>query len=243
MSKAAENLLSEILAIQNPDNAALSQRFFKTGIGQYGEGDVFLGVRVPQIRAIVKKYYKDITIQDLQSLLTSKWHEVRLAAVIVMAMHYPKAAPVSQKQLYDLYIAQTGKGINNWDIIDVTCPHVVGAYLFDKDREALYELAKGNLWQKRVSIISTFYFLRNNDPIDTYKLAEILVYEQHDLLHKAVGWSLREIGKCDGQLLRQFLDKYAGTMPRTALRYALERLPLPEKEQYMKLKVNASHNA
>ena len=155
-----------------------------------------------------------------------------------MTMQYPKSN--HKKDIYDLYIKHIGVGINNWDLVDVTSPRIVGAYLSNKDKKPLYELAKGNLWQKRVSIISTFYFLSYNDnPIDTYQLAEILVNEQHDLLQKAVGWALREMGKRDGTLLRQFLDKHAATMPRTALRYSLEKLSQTEKNYYMGLRTSA----
>jgi 3-methyladenine DNA glycosylase AlkD len=233
MSPTAKKLLAEITAYENPESGLFLQRFFKTGPGEYGEGDLFLGLKVPQTRAIVQKYYKDITISDLRLLLGSKWHEVRLAAVIIMCKQYPKSEYKLQKQIYNLYIAQTGKGINNWDIVDISCPYIIGAHLFNRNREPLYELAKGGLWQKRVSIISTFYFLRHGEPVETYNLAEILVYEKHDLLQKAVGWSIREMGKRDGQLLRQFLDTYAATMPRTALRYSLEKLTDSEKRSYM----------
>ena len=235
MPTARTQLISEIKAAQNPEAGIFLQRFFKTGKGEYGEGDMFLGLRVPTTRAIVKKYYMELSIADLDKLLDSQWHEIRLAAVIAMTQQFARANPVYQKQLYDLYIKQVGKGINNWDIIDVSCPRIVGAYLLDKDPKPLFELAKGGLWQKRVSIISTFWHLKYSDPILTYSLAEILVYEREDLLQKAVGWSLREIGKKDGQLLRQFLDTYAATMPRTALRYSLEKFGQVEKNHYMQL--------
>lgn len=231
-----EQLLDELKKLQNVESGIFLQRFFKTGPGEYGEGDMFLGLRVPQTRQIVKKYVKELSITDLEFLLSSKWHEARLAAVIAMRAQFEKTDAAKQKELYELYVEQIGKGINNWDIIDISCPGIVGAYLLKKDRDPLYDLAKKDLWHKRVSIISTFYFLKYDTPIETYKLAEVLVYEKHDLLQKAVGWSLREMGKKDGQLLRQFLDKYAATMPRTALRYSLERLPQKEKEYYMTLK-------
>ncbi len=232
----AKDLINELVTLKNPEVAVHAQRFFKTGKGEYGEGDLFLGLRVPQVREITKKYYLELSIRDIETLLESKWHEVRLSAVIVMTAQYNKADKVLRKKLYKLYIKYIGKGINNWDIIDISCPHIVGAYLFDKDREPLYKLSKQGLWHKRVSIISTFYFLRQKEPFETYKLAEILVDEQHDLLQKAVGWSIREMGKVDGQLLRQFLDKHAATMPRIALRYSLEKLTITEKNHYMNLK-------
>lgn len=233
---AGEQLLAELKVLQNPESSIFLSRFFKTGPGEYGEGDLFLGLRVPQTRAIVKKYVKQLTVVDLEFLLASKWHEARLAAVVAMRAQFEKADLQTQTTLYNLYLCQIGKGINSWDLVDVSCPGVVGAYLCDKDRTPLYELATKGLWHKRVSIISTFYFLKHDTPVDTYALAEILVNEKHDLLQKAVGWSLREMGKKDGQLLRQFLDSYAATMPRTALRYALEHLPKSERVYYMYLK-------
>jgi len=228
-----QKIIAELLMIGDPGQAVHAQRFFKTGPGQYGEGDHFLGIRVPKVRQVTKQYYKNLTIADIDAMLGNNWHEVRLAAVVAMNMQYPKSA--NKKQLYDLYLSHVGKGINNWDLVDVSCAHIVGAYLFDKDRATLYELAKGGLWQKRTAIISTFYFLRNGDPVDTYKLAEILVNEPHDLLQKAVGWSLREMGKLDGELLRKFLNQYATTMPRTALRYSLEKMTDKERHYYMHL--------
>lgn len=230
------DISKEMHQLSSPTRAASSRWFFKTGAGEYGEGDQFLGLTVPQIRTVVKRYQKQLSLADLNTMLDSKWHEIRLGAAIAMRAQYEKADVKLQTDLYDLYLSQIGRGINNWDIVDISCPHIVGAYLLNKDRLPLYELAKGELWQKRVSIISTFYFLKYDTPIDTYQLAEILVNEKHDLLQKAVGWSLREMGKKDGQLLRQFLDKFAATMPRTALRYSLEHLPTKEKEYYMHLK-------
>lgn len=233
----AKDIITELEAAGNTGDAIFLQRFFKTGPGEYGEGDRFLGIRVPKTRQIAAKYQKDLGIDDIEKLLANKWHEVRQAALFIMVGQYKKADTKYQSQLYDLYLKQIGKGINNWDLVDVTCPRIVGAYLSGKSHDRLYELAKGSLWQKRVSIISTFYFLSYDDnPIDTYNLAEVLVCEQHDLLQKAVGWALREMGKRDGQLLRQFLDKYAATMPRTALRYSLEKMATAEKQYYMAMK-------
>jgi 3-methyladenine DNA glycosylase AlkD len=229
-------LVKELEAAANPSQAVLLQRFFKTGPGEYGAGDRFLGLKVPKTRAIANKYAKILNVGDLDNLLQNKWHEIRQAAIFVMITQYKKADDAAKKQFYDLYIKNIGKGINNWDLVDISCPRIIGAYLFDKDRQPLYELAKGGLWHKRVSIISTFYFLREGEPADTYKLAETLINEKHDLLQKAVGWSLREMGKLDNQLLCQFLDKYAATMPRTTLRYSLEKMPADKKRYYMDFK-------
>lgn len=226
------HLIEELISQRDENRAVLAQRYFKTGKGEYGEGDRFLGLSMPAIRKIVNEYYKNLSLSDLEQMLGSQWHEVRMAAVIAMNKQFPKS-PLKQ-QIYELYLSQIGKGINNWDLVDISCPHIVGAYLFDKNRQPLYDLAQKGLWHKRVAIISTFYFLRYDDePADTYKLAEILVNDQHDLLQKAVGWALREMGKKDSPALRRFLDKYAATMPRTALRYSLEKMPDSERRHYM----------
>ncbi|MEI6237244.1 MAG: DNA alkylation repair protein [Candidatus Saccharibacteria bacterium] len=232
-----QDLISELESAGNQADALFLQGFFKTDPGEYGEGDRFLGVRVPQTRKIACRYAKDLKVEDLDVLLQSKWHEVRFAALVVMRSNFKKSDAEGQKAIFDLYLKHIGKGINNWDLVDVSCPNIVGTYLYKKGRRPLYDLAKGSLWQKRVSIISTFYFLREGDPSDTYKLAEILVNENHDLLQKAVGWSLREMGKLDDSLLYSFLDKYAATMPRTALRYSLEKVPTHKKNKYMQAKL------
>jgi 3-methyladenine DNA glycosylase AlkD len=234
-NKRAE-LVKELENAANQADAVFLQHFFKTGPGEYGEGDRFLGIRVPKTRQIASYYQKELNISDLEELLSNKWHEIRLVALIIMVNRFKKSDLNVQTELYNLYLKHIGIGINNWDLVDISCPNIVGAYLFDKDREPLYKLAKGNLWQKRVSIISSFYFIRQGDPIETYNLAETLIYEKHDLLQKAVGWALREMGKTDGHLLKQFLDKYAPTMPRTALRYSLEKMDQNEKAKYMGLK-------
>lgn len=230
------NIIDELTNFSDPNDAEFLKRFFKTGPGEYGEGDKFLGIRMPAQRQIAKKYASSVTIDELNNLLGSEYHELRMTALLTMTYMFKKADNTQKKELYDLYIIQAGKAINNWDLVDVTAPHIVGAYLLNKDRSDLYKLANGDLWQKRISIISTFWFIRDNDYSDALKLAEILVYEDHDLLHKAVGWVLREVGKHDDSLLYDFLDKYAATMPRTALRYSLEKTPQKLKTYYMNLK-------
>lgn len=231
-----QDLIKELESAGNQADAVFLQGFFKTGKGDYGEGDRFLGIRVPQTRKIAQKYVKRLNIDDLDALLQNKWHEVRFASLVIIKNNFGTVSLEVQKAYFDLYLKHIGMGINNWDLVDISCPNIVGKYLYKKDRQVLYKLAQGNLWQKRVSIISTFYFLKYGDPSDTYKLAELLVYEKHDLLHKAVGWSLREMGKLDDSLLYSFLDKYASTMPRTALRYALEKVPNLKRKPYMRAK-------
>jgi 3-methyladenine DNA glycosylase AlkD len=235
MEQLHNRITAELVALKNVDDAMFLQRFFKTGPGEYGEGDQFLGLRVPQVRKIAKEYYKTASLIDVNTLLQNQWHEVRLCGAIIFTLQYPKANNKDKDAIYNTYISQIGKGINSWDLVDVTCPRIVGAHLYDKDRTKLYELATGGLWHKRVSIISTFYFLREGDITDTLQLAELLVHETHDLLQKAVGWALREMGKVDDTVLYSFLDTHAATMPRTMLRYSLEKLPKNKKDYYMAL--------
>lgn len=233
-----KELEAALLAQKNPQDAAFLQRFFKTGAGEYGEGDVFLGVRVPNVRAVTKQYYKELSIEDVAELLKSPWHEVRLSALVAMTLQFPKAELRYKTALYKLYIKNIGIGINNWDLVDISCPHIVGAYVFNTDTAALHTLARGGLWQKRVAVISTFYFLRKGIVEESLYICELLVDEKHDLLQKAVGWCLREIGKIDEPVLLTFLDQHAATMPRTMLRYSLEKLPQVRRLHYMSLKNN-----
>jgi 3-methyladenine DNA glycosylase AlkD len=229
-------IINEIEKLASADDAVFLQRFFKTGPGEYGEGDSFLGVRNPQTRTIAKKYYKYISNQQLKLLLSSKWHEVRLCALVMM--NYLMASKATEqtrkKQIYDLYVSQITSSINNWDLVDISAPHVVGEYLINnKDRTTLLTLAEGDLWQKRVAIISTFAFIRKNDFEYATLLCKKLMYEKHDLMQKAVGWTMREIGKKDKSILLNLLDIHASTMPRTALRYSIEKLSPDEKSYYM----------
>lgn len=213
-------------------------KFFKTGPGQYGEGDKFIGVTVPQIRAVCAKY-KDLNLAQIEKLLENPIHEARLGATLIMADQAKRAKKdeATKKALYDLYLKRTDR-INNWDLVDTSCHQVVGGYLIDRPRDILYKLAKSDsLWERRISIISTFYFVREGQLNDTFKIAELLVNDKQDLMHKAVGWALREAGKKDETKLLKFLDKHAATMPRTALRYAIERLEPDQKLRYMRLKL------
>jgi len=223
------NIQKDLDKLRNPKKAKILQRFFKTGPGEYGEGDIFLGIVVPEQRKIAKKY-KDLGLKDIQELLNSKYHEHRLTGLIILTYQY-KNKP---KEVYDFYIKNT-KNINNWDLVDVTTPNIVGEYLLNKDRSILYKLAKSkDLWERRISILATFTFIRNSDFKDSINLAEILLQDKHDLIHKAVGWMLREIGKKDQKALETFLDKHHKIMPRTMLRYSIERLEKSKRKFYMK---------
>jgi len=224
----------EIRELADTEIAKNSLRFFKTDKGQYGFGDIFLGVRAPKIRLIAKKYI-DISIADMKILIQSKYHEERFLGLIILVNKYSKTKDKKTiNQLYKIYISSF-KYINNWDLVDVTCPHVTGKYLIDKDRSILYKWAKSDdLWTKRIAMVSTFSFIRQNDLEDTFKIAEILLQDKHDLIHKAVGWMLREAGKRDLEKEEIFLKKYYRDMPRTMLRYAIEKFPESKRQDYLK---------
>ena len=220
----------EIQSKKDPIQAKILSRFFKTGKGQYGEGDIFLGVTVPTLRIIVKKYSKDISLKDVQELLNSKIHEYRLTALLILVEKYKE----DKELIYNTYI-KNFRNINNWNLVDLTAPKIMGDFLKDKNRDILYSLAtSNNLWEKRISIVATFAFIKDNDFKDTLKISEILLKDEHDLIHKAVGWMLREVGKRNKDLEKEFLDKYYRIMPRTMLRYSIEKFDPKEKEFYMK---------
>ncbi|MDR0697908.1 MAG: DNA alkylation repair protein [Tannerella sp.] len=231
----AEFILNELQSVGTSEKATLLQRFFKTGPGQYGEGDVFIGVVVPHIRSIAKANLR-IPMTEISKLLMSKYHEARLCALVILTERFKKVSGDERKEIYDFYIKNTSR-INNWDLVDITCPTVVGEYLTDKNRDILYEFADSNyLWEQRISIVSTLAFIRKGDFTDTFELSKKLLNHPHDLMHKAVGWMLRETGKRDRNLLTGFLEKYAMKMPRTALRYAIEHYPEPERQYFLKKK-------
>jgi len=224
---------NDLLQLANKDIAEHSQRFFKTGKGEYGEGDVFLGIRVPVLRKLVKKY-RGISLSEVCKLLHSKFHEERLLAVLMLVQLFKTGGDEEQKQIYDLYLKNT-EFINNWDLVDISAGNIVGAYLYEKDRVPLYRLVKSkNLWERRIAIIATFHFIRNDDFEDTLKIAEILLNDQEDLIHKAVGWMLREVGKRELEIEVEFLEEHYQKMPRTMLRYAIERIPERRRKMYLK---------
>ncbi|MGV8172131.1 MAG: DNA alkylation repair protein [Candidatus Woesearchaeota archaeon] len=241
MTQQVSKIISELKNYGSPQRAKHSLRFFKTGPGEYGEDDIFFGASVPEMRYLEKKYH-DIDFDDITILLHDKYHECRMIALLIMVNQFERASKKNDesmmKKIYQLYLDNT-KYINNWDLVDVTAPKIVGAYLYDKgsnDRNMLYKLAKSDdLWKKRISIISTLYFICREDFDDTIKISEILVNDKHDLIHKAVGWMLREVGKRGGlDVEERFLKKYHKTMPRTMLRYAIERFDDKKKVFYMK---------
>jgi 3-methyladenine DNA glycosylase AlkD len=232
-----EKILKELKSEKNTEQAKILSRFFKTGKGQYGEGDIFWGIRVPVLREISKKF-KEASLRDVQELLNSKVHEHRMIGMFLLIESYKKAE--NKKEIFDFYLKNT-KNINNWDLVDLTAPNIIGFYLLEnkKERKVLYSLVKSkNLWERRIAIISTFTLLRNKEYEDTLNISELLLKDEHDLIHKAVGWMLRELGKRDKSVEIEFLDKYYKVMPRTMLRYSIEKFDLKEKQKYMKKKLD-----
>lgn len=228
-------LVEELYKLKDENNAAFLSRFFKTGKGGYGEGDKFLGIKVPVQREIVKKYYKDLSLKEVEEMLHNKYHEVRLSALLALTYKMKKSNQDTQKRIYELYLNNT-KYINNWDLVDASAPHIMGYYIYeyDIDRKILYEFAKSNdLWKQRIAIIATQYFIRKNDFEDTIKIAMILLKHNHDLIHKAVGWMLREIGNRDCDKLYYFLTEHYKEMPRTMLRYAIEKFDEDTRKAFL----------
>lgn len=219
----------------DPQKAAFFPRYFKTGPGQYAEGDKFVGVTVPEQRMIAKEFYGKVNLYDMLELLQSEWHEDRLVALFLMVLQFQKGDSETKLQVYEAYLANT-KYVNNWDLVDSSAPYIVGAWLLDKDRSTLHELVVSKvLWERRIAIVATLWFIRKDALGETIVLAEKLLDDREDLMHKAVGWALRELGKKAPELLTDFLDKHAAHMPRTALRYSLERLPEATRKHYMTL--------
>ncbi len=215
--------------------AKILQTFFKTRKGEYGYGDKFLGVVVPSQRIIAKKYFRDVDLKDLASLLKSKFHEERLTALLILILQYNHSTcQQTKKSIYDFYLRNTAQ-INNWDLVDLSAPKIVGNHLLDQDKRVLTCLAKdGNLWKRRIAIVATWHFIRNNFFSTTLKLTKILLNDREDLIHKACGWMLREVGKKNQVVLERFLSDNYCSMPRTMLRYAIERLPPKTRLAYLK---------
>ena len=224
----------DLQGVANKEKAKLLQGFFKTGKGQYGEGDIFLGIVVPEQRKTAKKH-SDLTLPDIQKLLNSKIHEYRLTALFILIDKYKKAEEKTKKEIFNLYLKNTSN-INNWDLIDLSAPNIVGNYLLDKPRDIIYNLANSkSLWEKRISILATFEFIKNKEYKDTLNISKILLNDTHDLIHKSVGWMLREVGKrVSQQKEEEFLKKHYKKMPRTMLRYAIERFEETKRQSYLK---------
>ena len=239
-----EQVKTELLAKGSPEKAAFLCRFFKIGKGQYAEGDVFVGVTNPEVRAMAKKY-AHLPLTNIETLLHDPVHEIRLLALVMLVNRFEKASRKSQQvwtdnqairsEIFEMYLRNLNH-INNWDLVDVSCHKIVGAYLFDKDRDILYELAaRPHLWAQRVAMVSTFYFIQNRQVADTYQIAETLLNHPHDLIHKAIGWMLREAGKRDEGVLEGFLQSHIRKIPRTTLRYAIEHFEETKRKHYLSL--------
>ncbi len=226
-------ITDELQAFSTEEKREVLPRFFKTGKGEYGEGDHFLGVAVPDTRTVAKQH-KDISLDEIRNLMQSEWHEVRLCALLIMVEKSKKKDETLRKQLFDLYLSQTSR-INNWDLVDLSCRFIVGEFLLDKSRDILYQLAQSPLlWDNRIAIVSTYAFIRKGQLDDTYVLSDLMMKHPHDLMHKAIGWMLREAGKRDPERLYDYVMNHRAEMPRTMLRYAIEKFGPKERSVLMK---------
>lgn len=228
----ATTMREALRAVAEPDRVPVYQRFFKTGKGEYGEGDIFIGVRVPVTRSLVKKF-RGVPLREVGILLQSEIHEERVLAVLLLVDAFAKGDDNTRRDIYTMYLANT-EYINNWDIVDASAHYIVGRYVADKSRKPLYELARSrSLWERRIAMIATFYFIRQKDFSDALGLAELLLHDKEDLIQKAVGWMLREVGNRNREVEEEFLVQHYKTMPRTMLRYAIEKFPEELRQQYL----------
>ena len=228
-----QEITQRLFALGNKERAAVSQRFFKTGPGEYGEGDIFLGIKVPVLRGLAKEYF-DLSLKDVNTILESKFHEERLLSLFIMVDQFSNGDRKKKKTIYELYLKNT-VFINNWDLVDSSAHHIVGPYLMVKSKAPLYEMARSDLlWERRIAIMATFHYIKNDNFNDTLKIAARLLSDEEDLIHKAVGWMLREIGKRHLPSEETFLKKHYRKMPRTMLRYAIEKFPEPKRQRYLK---------
>ncbi|MBF0288017.1 MAG: DNA alkylation repair protein [SAR324 cluster bacterium] len=227
-----KQIKEELSQLADESIALNSQRFFKTGPGDYGEGDLFLGIRVPVLRKLIPQY-KNTTLEQILELLKSPYHEERLFALFLLVGQFSKGSAEERKQRYHAYLGHT-KYINNWDLVDTSAEHIVGAYLMARDRSPLYQLVRSkDLWERRIAVLATFYFIKRNEYQDTLQIAELLLNDSEDLIHKAVGWMLREIGKRNLKAEESFLRQHYQQMPRTMLRYAIEKFEEKKRQNYL----------
>ncbi|MCR4304329.1 MAG: DNA alkylation repair protein [Gallionella sp.] len=236
----APEISKRLRALSDPVIAEHAQRYFKTGKGEYGEGDRFLGIRVPVLRAQVRQC-GSVALEDIHELLMSAFHEERLFALLLMVRQFSKGDAQEQAAIYRMYLDNTRR-INNWDLVDSSARQIVGSYLESRDRKILYKLARSSsIWERRIAVISTFHFIARHQFDDALKLAKLLLGDEADLIHKAVGWILREIGKCDLAVEKAFLQTHYKNMPRTMLRYAIERFPETLRKKYLAGGVRLNH--
>tara|TARA_Y100000310_G_scaffold160404_1_gene160165 strand:+ start:1939 stop:2640 length:702 start_codon:yes stop_codon:yes gene_type:complete len=230
-----KQLKSDLKEVAQPEKVPIYQNFFKTGPGQYGQGDIFIGVTVPNTRKVAKAH-SNLPLKEVESLLKSKIHEERLCALLLLVHKY-NTPPGERKKIVSFYLKNT-KLVNNWDLVDLSADKILGPHFIDQDKSTLYKLANSkNLWEKRISILTTFHFIKNNQFTDTLKIAKILLNDKHDLIHKAIGWMLREIGNRSLKTEESFLKKHYKKMPRTMLRYAIEKFPETKRQAYLKGKI------
>jgi len=228
-----EKLKKEMQNSTNEKKAKNLQRFFKTGKGQYGEGDIFIGIMAPEMRKLAKKY-SGMPLIKIQELLNSEIHEHRFVALVILVNKFEEANEIDRANIFNFYLKNT-KNINNWDLVDASAHNIVGNFLFEKDKKILYELSRSeDLWKKRISIVSTLSFIRQNKFEDTFAISELLLGDSHDLIHKAVGWMLREVGKKDIEILKDFLRQHYENIPRTTLRYAIEKFEENERKRWLR---------
>jgi len=229
---AKARLRRDLRNVSTRARARASERFFKTGPGEYGEGDRFLGATVPDLRKLSVKY-EALSLKDLSSLLKSRWHEERLLALLILVRQYERGAQPARNAIHKLYLGHT-KYINNWDLVDASADAIVGAHLDEGDRALLHKLAQSrSVWERRIAILASLHYIKKGEYDDTLTITELLLRDEHDLIHKAVGWMLREIGKRDQAVEERFLKTHAARMPRTMLRYAIERFPEPLRRRYL----------
>lgn len=227
-----KKIVDEIKSFSTPEGAKRRASFFKTGRGEYAERDLFLGVDFPSLRKIAKKYFKTVSYADLQKMLENPYHEIRVGAVFILVLMFQHGSEEERKKIFDFYMENI-RYINNWDLVDVSAPYIVGPVAFENE-SVLFSLAKScRLWEERVSVVATLYFIKQNRFDVTLSLGEYFLTHRHDLMHKAVGWMLREVGKKDEKVLCDFLDKHINQMPRTMLRYAIERFPEEKRKSYL----------
>lgn len=231
--KTVNQIRKAMRQLGSKERAELSQRYFKTGPGQYGEGDIFLGLNAAELKALTVEH-QALAMDDILLLLKSPVHEDRMLALLILVRAYAKADDAAKKRIYETYLANT-QFINNWDLVDASAHYIVGRFLMDKSKKPLYALARSSsLWERRIAIVSTFWFIRQNHFTDTLKISKILLSDKEDLIHKAVGWMLREVGKRDQPSEESFLREHYKKIPRTTLRYAIERFPEPQRQMYLK---------
>lgn len=233
MTKAYKQLYQALMQNASLQKAEKLSRFFKTGKGEYGEGDCFMGITVPEIRQTIKKFYS-LNNNEIEDILQSKWHDMRLAALLIMVYKFEHGNDLEQKNIFNLYLANTNR-INNWDLVDLSCHEIIGAYLRDKNKAILYKLAKSALlWERRIAMVSCYAFIRKGENKTVFDIAKILLKDKEDLIHKAIGWMLRETGKyCSEKELLQFIELNYSHLPRTALRYAIEKFSKEKRKQIL----------